>query len=308
MSEFDKFEIAVIIPCLNEETTIRSVVTGFKAILPEATVYVYDNGSTDATIKFAGDAGAIVREVSTRGKGNVVKAMFRDVDADYYIIIDGDDTYPVASAVNMLSFAVENKTDMVVGSRIKTYKDSKSRRGHYLGNRLLTSFVNYLFKANYSDLLSGYRVMSRRFVKSAPLFAGGFEVESILSVHAAEVDAKVIEFPIQYLPRKDESSSKLNTLQDGFFIVIKIIDLFKDNRPKLFFGSAAVVFFLAGLLVGLPVISEFVSTHYVSRIPSAILATGLMIFSAISITAGVIIGAVSKARREIKKLAFLSLK
>jgi glycosyltransferase involved in cell wall biosynthesis len=300
--------IAVVIPCYNEAASIYDVVKGFQHALPQAEVHVFDNASTDATAELAKKAGAILHTVRKKGKGNVVQAMFRDVEADLYIMADGDNTYPAHQAPQLIELIIKERADVVVGNRMSSYHGSNSRSGHHFGNRTLTKAVNRLFLSEYGDLLSGYRVLSRRFVKSTPLFSQGFEVETALSIHAVEVGAKVIEVPIAYAERVEGSESKLSTFRDGFKIALTIFRLFKDYNPKAVYGLLACLFFLSGLLVGTPVIVEYLQTGLVPRFPSAILASGLMILSGLTAVTGVILSAISKSRRDIKKLAFLSLK
>lgn len=300
--------IAVVLPCFNEEAAIGSVVADFRRLLPEARVYVFDNASTDATADVARAAGAEVQQVHRRGKGNVVQAMFRDVDADIYVLTDGDGTYPVEKVPEMIRLLCEANADIVVGNRIPSYQDSASRKGHLWGNNLITQTVNYLFDADIQDLLSGYRVMSHRFVKSIPLFSEGFEVETAISIHAVEVGAKMLEVPIEYAPRAEGSESKLNTFQDGAKILWEIFRLYKDHKPKVVYGILAVVFAMAGLLIGLPVVYEFLQTGLVPRFPSAILASGLMVLSFLCGFTGIILSALAKSRKEIKKLAFLAMR
>lgn len=300
--------IAVVIPCYNEAASIHDVVQGFQQALPAAEVHVFDNASTDATAAIARQAGATLHTVSKKGKGNVVQAMFRDVEADIYIMADGDNTYPAHQAPQLIELMIKEKADVIVGNRMSSYHGSNSRSGHHFGNRIITKAVNRLFLSDYGDLLSGYRVLSRRFVKSTPLFSQGFEVETALSIHAVEVGAKVIEVPITYAERSEGSESKLSTFRDGFKIGLTIFRLFKDYNPKAVYGLLAAVFFLAGLLVGMPVIVEYLQTGLVPRFPSAILASGLMILSALTAVTGIILSAIAKSRKDLKKLAFLSLK
>ncbi len=298
--------VAVVIPCYNEAASIVDVVKGFKQHLPQAAIHVFDNCSTDATAALAKQAGALVHLVPNQGKGNVVQAMFRDVDADYFILVDGDGTYPAAAAPDLLQQALDQQADMVVGCRMAGYEHGKSRPGHFVGNRLLTATVNTLFPAGITDLLSGYRVMSRRLVKSIPLFSNGFEVETNIAIHAVEVGAKTTERAIGYGARVDGGESKLNTLRDGAKITMEIFRLYKDYRPVFVYGLLASLFVAFSLLIGLPVVAEFIATGLVPRFPSAILAAALMILSFLSVFTGIILSAVSKSRREIKKLAFLS--
>lgn len=300
-------KIAVILPCFNEEAAIGRVIDDFKAALPDAVVYVFNNASSDNTAVVAREHGAVVHLVSKRGKGHVVQAMFRDVSADYYVIADGDGTYPAAEAPAMLAEILEQNADVVVGSRMAQYQDSRSRSGHFWGNRLLTSTVNYLFNSDVDDLLSGYRVMSRRFVKSMPLFSKGFEVETAMTIHGVEVGAKTVTMPVRYLARAEGTESKLNTLRDGVRIFWTIFRLYKDHQPFIVYGLLGFVMALLSIGVGTPVVLEFLKTGLVPRFPSAILASALMILAFLSGFTGIILSAIAKSRRDIKKIAFLSM-
>ena len=301
-------QVAVIIPCYNEAAAISEVVSAFNRTLPKAEVHVFDNDSLDNTAAVAKRAGAQVHSVAERGKGNVVRAMFRDIDVDYYIMVDGDGTYPAASAVELLALATRSNADMVIGNRMPSYCQSASRSGHFWGNRILTATVNYLFDAGFQDLFSGYRVLSRRFVKSIPIFSKGFEVETAMSIHAIEVDAKVLELPIDYTQRTAGTESKLYTLRDGLKISFSIFTLFKDYRPKVVYGGLALIFNITGLVIGAPVILEYIETGLVPRFPSAILASSLVILSFLSAFTGIVLSAIAKNRRELKKLSFLSVR
>jgi glycosyltransferase involved in cell wall biosynthesis len=303
----ETLETAVVIPCFNEAGAIEKVIRDFMSALPSSKIYVFDNGSTDKSAELAEAAGASVHRVSKTGKGNVVRAMFRDIDADLYIMVDGDNTYPADKAPEMVNILVENNADMVVGNRMNNYEASGSRPGHFTGNNILTNTVNYLFDSDIVDLLSGYRVLSKRFVKSIPLFSKGFEVETAMSIHAIDIDAKVMNVDIDYLEREAGTESKLNTVRDGIYIVTTIVNLFSEHNPKLFYGIFSMFFLMSGLLVGIPVIIEYFKTGLVPRFPSAVLASGLVILSFLTVFTGIILSSVSKSRREIKKLAFLSM-
>lgn len=308
MDNFENYEnIAVVIPCYNEGSTIASVVSAFGEILPKAKIYVFDNNSTDNSANYAEAAGATVIAVKKQGKGAVVRAICRDIIADYYLMLDGDNTYPPEYAIDMIALAKRNHADMVVGNRLQNYGDSSSRTGHYSGNQLLTKAVNYLFDSDLQDLLSGYRLMSHRFVKSLPLFSEGFEVETAISIHAIELDARIFELPIKYQPRVEGSASKLNTVRDGTKILKEILIVYKDQKPKVVYGLAALLFMLSGLLIGLPVVKEYLDTGLVPRFPSAILASGLCMISFLCAFTGIILSGISKSRREFKKLSFLAL-
>ncbi len=297
---------AVILPCYNEAAAIGQLIEGIRSVLPDSDIYVFDNNSTDSSIEIAKKNGAKIYSVSKQGKGNVVKAMFRDVSADYYIMMDADGTYPIKYLPVHLQKCRDEKIDMLIGSRISGYSESGSRKGHYFGNRLLTNSLNFLFASDFRDILSGYRIMSNRFVKSVPLFTGGFEVETVLSIHAVEVDAKIAEEDIEYLQRKEGSSSKLNTYRDGIKILFTIIKLFSDYKPILFYSVISMILFLSGLMLGIPVVLEFFETGLVPRFPTAILASALITIAFIISVTGLILSGISRNRKIIKKLAFLS--
>lgn len=298
----------ILLPCFNEAATISTLINELQKALPDTEIHVFDNNSTDGSQDLAKKQGAVIHQVKKQGKGHVVKAMFRDIDADYYIMMDADGTYPTKNLLSNLEQCIDENIDMLIGNRINYFSRSNSRKGHYLGNRALTKTLNFLFSCDYSDILSGYRIMSRRFVKSVPLFSEGFEIETILSVHTIEVDAKFIEVNIDYLPRSEESPSKLNTVRDGFKILVTIIQLFHDFRPKLIYGLVSFILFMLGLFFGTPVIIDFFKTGLVERFPTAILATGLIVISFIIAVTGIILDSISKNRKTIKKLAFLSNK
>lgn len=301
-----KPKIAVLIPCHNEEATIADVIAGFRAQLPDAVVFVYDNASTDATASVARKSGAIVRQERLRGKGNVVRRMFADVEADAYVLVDGDNTYDAASAPMMIEALVGDSLDLVNAARVDQQKGAY-RRGHRFGNWLLTATVARLFGKRFSDMLSGYRVMSRRFVKSFPALSSGFEIETELTVHALELRVPIAEFPTPYRERPPGSFSKLKTFSDGARILRTIASLVKEERPMSFFGYLGIA--LAAFSIGLavPIFEEFLRTHMVPRFPTAILATGLMILAFLSITCGLILSTVTRGRLEIKRLHYLSI-
>jgi glycosyltransferase involved in cell wall biosynthesis len=298
--------IAVLIPCYNEAEAIAAVVRDFAEALPEATIYVYDNNSHDGTREIAASAGAIVRTETFQGKGNVVRRMFADVESEVYVLVDGDGTYDAPSARTMVDQLLANSLDMVNGARAPVAAGA-FRRGHVLGNRMLTGTVALLFGDRLKDMLSGYRVMSRRFVKSFPALATGFETETELTVHALELRLPIAEIQIPYRDRPSGSTSKLRTYRDGFRILRTILFLVKEERPLQFFTGVAAVMFAASLLLGGPVVAEFVRTGLVPRLPTAILATGLMIMAAVSFAAGLILDTVTVGRRELKRLHYLSL-
>ncbi len=296
----------VLIPCYNEEVTIASVVLGFRAALPDATIYVYDNNSTDQTVKSALAAGAIVRSESLQGKGYVIRRMFSDIDADFYILVDGDATYDAAAAPDMLGMAYASGLDMVNGARVTDRTDAY-RRGHVLGNKVLTGLVTCVFGRRLSDMLSGYRVFSRRFVKSFPALSSGFETETEFTVHALELAMPIGEQPTRYVERPPGSASKLKTYSDGFRILGMIVNLVKQERPLMFFSAISAIALVCGFGLGLPVVLEFFRTGLVLRLPTALLATGFVILAAFSMGCGLILDSVALGRREAKRLAYLAL-
>jgi glycosyltransferase involved in cell wall biosynthesis len=302
----EQLEIAVIVPCFNEAASIGKVVSDFRAALPGAAIYVYDNNSTDDTSAIAAAAGALVRREQRRGKGNVVRRMFQDVEADVYVMVDGDDTYDARVAPRLVERLVEDDLDMVVGRRVETHHDAY-RAGHRLGNAVLTGLVRWLFGANIADMLSGYRVFSRRFVKSFPSFSREFEIETELTVHAMQMKMAVAELDTDYKERPPGSASKLRTFRDGWRILLTITNLMRNERPLLFFSLIGLVLFAASVALGIPVILEYARTGFVPRYPTAILCTGLAVISFVSIATGLILDLVSHVRRETKRLAYLAI-
>ncbi|HEY7642936.1 MAG TPA: glycosyltransferase [Steroidobacteraceae bacterium] len=298
--------IAVLIPCYNEAEAIAGVVRDFAAALPEATIFVYDNNSRDRTREIAAGAGAIVRTETFQGKGNVVRRMFADVEAEVYVLVDGDGTYDAASARGMVDRLLEQSLDMVNGARVPVAA-AAFRPGHVLGNRMLTGTVALIFGDRLKDMLSGYRVLSRRFVKSFPALAAGFETETELTVHALELRLPIGEVQTPYRDRPAGSTSKLRTYRDGLRILRTIFFLVKEERPLQFFSGLAAALVVASLVLGTPVVAEFIRTGLVPRLPTAILATGLMIMAAVSFVAGLILDTVTVGRREMKRLHYLSL-
>ncbi|MFZ5724346.1 MAG: glycosyltransferase [Pseudomonadota bacterium] len=297
--------IALIVPCLNEELALPTLFAQAREHIPDATIHVFDNGSTDRTLAVAQAHGAITHHVPERGKGQVVARMFADVDADIYLMTDGDGTYDLSRAAEHVRLVREQRVDMVIGSRRATYGDSGSRPGHRFGNWFLTRLLGLLFRRRFEDVLSGYRVMSRRFVKTAPVLASGFEIEVMLTVHALEVRSHIVEVPVNYLKRAGGSASKLNTFRDGMRILGAIVYLFKEVRPFSFFNGAALLLATLSLLAGLPVVTEYQHTGLVPRFPTAILAASLMLAALISATCGLILDSVAAQRRETKRLHFL---
>jgi glycosyltransferase involved in cell wall biosynthesis len=298
--------VAVLVPCHNEAVAISNVVADFRAALPDATIYVYDNNSTDGTIAAARAAGAVVRRETLQGKGHVVRRMFADVDADIYVLVDGDDTYDAAAAPAMLSRLREDGLDMVIGTRI-TDSAAAYRPGHRLGNRVLTGMVATIFGNRVTDMLSGYRVFTRRFVKSFPALATGFETETEFTVHALELRMAIGEVPTSYRDRPAGSASKLRTYTDGLRILRTIVILVKEERPLHFFSLCALVLLLLGIGLGVPVVVQFLATGLVPRLPTAVLATGLVLLSFLLLAAGLILDSVTRGRKEFKRLAYLAV-
>lgn len=284
-------EIAVLIPCYNEELTVTKVVEDFKKALPDAKVYVYDNNSSDNTVELAQKAGAIVRHEYRQGKGNVVRSMFREIEADYYIMVDGDDTYPAEHAAEMIEKAISQKADMVIGDRLSngTYSSENKRSFHDFGNKLVLGLINSIFKSDLEDIMTGYRVFSKFFVKNFPALSEGFQIETEMSIFALNYKFNIVQVPINYRDRPEGSFSKLNTFKDGFRVLKVLSTLFKDTRPLIFFGLISFVFIISSLIVGTPVIIEFMNTHYITLVPSAILASGLAIIASLFLMVALIL-------------------
>lgn len=300
-------KFAILIPCYNEELTIQKVIKDFKKELPNADIYVYDNNSKDKTAQIAIENGAIVRHEYRQGKGNVVRTMFRDVDADIYVMVDGDDTYP-AEFVHQLIEPVKNgEADMAIGDRLSngTYQEENKRHFHEFGNNLVKKAINILFKTDLKDIMTGYRVFSKMFVKNMPVMTPKFEIETEMSLYALDKKYIIKEIPIIYRDRPEGSVSKLNTVSDGIKVVKTIMNMFKNYRPLQFFTLIAIVLFLIGLAIGIPVIVEFLKTQYITKMPSAVLATGIMILSVIIGQCGVILHTVVKQHREAYELNLL---
>jgi glycosyltransferase involved in cell wall biosynthesis len=297
-------DIAVIIPCYNEEATIAKVVRDFKAALPQATVYVYDNNSRDATAARAREAGAAVRRENRQGKGNVVRRMMADVEADIYVLADGDDTYDAAAAPGMIDKMIEEGLDVISGKREAT-ATAAYRPGHVLGNRLLTGLTGLMFAVKLSDMLTGYRVMSRRFVKSFPFTTEGFAIETELTVHAVRMLVPTAEVPTVYKERPVGSASKLSTWRDGWRILMTISFLLRKERPMFFYGAFFLLFALMSFAIGIPVVLEYFRTGLVPRLPSAVLVTGLMMLAFLCLVCGIILDIVTRGRWELKRVAYL---
>ncbi len=296
--------IAIILPCYNEAAAIAQTVADFRAALPGATVYVYDNNSSDATVAVARAAGAIVRTEKMQGKGHVVRRMFADVEADVYVMADGDATYEAAAAPALVQRLIDENLDMVVGAR-KSEVEAAYRRGHKFGNAMLTGMLAWLFGRSFSDILSGYRVFSRRFVKSFPVLSSGFEIETEISVHSLELRMPVAEVVTAYAARPEGSESKLSTYRDGWRILNTIIRLFRYERPLVFFGGIAAVFMMMAIILAVPLVMTFLEIGLVPRFPTAILATGLVILSALNGMCGLILDTVVRGRLEVRRLAYL---
>lgn len=301
----DEFQIAVLVPCYNEAVSIETVIKDFQAALPSAIVYVYDNNSIDDTITIARRSGAVVRSVKRQGKGNVVRRMFADIEADVYVLVDGDGTYHAPSATTMVKCLLDDELDMVVGCRETKERDAY-RRGHRFGNHMLTSCVARIFGREFTDLLSGYRVFSKRFVKSFPAQAEGFETETELAVHALELRMPTAEVTTPYASRPEGSISKLNTYRDGLRILITIVRLFNAERPLVFFSLTSLVLVLLALVLAAPLFVTYLNTGLVPRLPTAVLVTGLMLMAVVSFSCGIILDTVTRGRQEIKRLAYLS--
>jgi glycosyltransferase involved in cell wall biosynthesis len=300
-----KPDIAVILPCYNEEAAIGATIAGFRRALPRARIYVFDNNSRDRTVEVARAAGAIVRTERMQGKGHVVRRMFSDVEADIYVMADGDATYDSAAAPEMIRMMLDERLDMVVGAR-KSEVEAAYRRGHRFGNKMLTGILAQLFGRTFSDILSGYRIFSRRFVKSFPVLSAGFEIETEISIHALELQMPVGEIVTQYGARPEGSISKLSTYRDGWRILWTIGTLFRIEKPVLFFGAIGALLALLAIVLAIPLGITYLQTGLVPRLPTAMLATGLMILAFLNGFCGLILATVVRGRREVRRLAYLS--
>ncbi|SHL31685.1 Glycosyltransferase involved in cell wall bisynthesis [Bradyrhizobium lablabi] len=297
--------IAVLVPCFNEEAAVATVVAGFRKALPSAEIFVYDNNSSDRTIAAAREAGAEVRSERRQGKGHVVRRMFADIDADIYVLVDGDATYDAASAPRMIEALLSDHLDMVVGFRVDQAA-AAYRPGHRTGNLMLTSFLASVFGREFKDMLSGYRVFSRRFVKSFPVLSDGFEIETELSVHALELALPVAEIETPYYARPEGSFSKLNTWSDGFRILGTILRLYRSERPLRFFTAIGISLILLSIGLAIPIVITYLEEGIVPRLPTAVLSMGLMILAVLSVSSGLVLDTVTRGRREMKLLAYLS--
>lgn len=293
-------KVAVLIPCYNEAVTIGKVVDDFKRVLPDADIYVYDNNSKDDTAAIAEDHGAIVRTEPRQGKGNVVRQMFREIDADYYIMVDGDDTYPAEAAPRLLEPLMNDTADMTVGDRLSngTYGEENDRAFHGFGNNLVRWLIKVIYGYAFDDVMTGYRAFNRIFVKTMPVLSEGFQIETELSIHAVDKRFRITDVPIDYRDRPEGSNSKLSTFGDGAKVLRAIASLFKDHKPMAFFGWLALILIVLGLIAGIPVIAEYFQTGLVPRFPTAILAIALVICGALSFTAGIILDTVAKTGRK----------
>lgn len=295
---------AILIPCYNEELTIEKVIKDFKRELPDADIYVYDNNSKDKTFEIAQKAGAIVKKEYRQGKGNVVRSMFRDIDADYYVMVDGDDTYPAEFVHKLLEPVINNEANMTIGDRLSngTYKSENKRAFHNLGNNMVRNLINRLFNSNINDIMTGYRAFDAYFVKNMPVLSPGFEIETEMSIHALDKKFLIKEIPIDYRDRPNGSESKLNTFSDGIKVMKTIFLLYKDYRPFIFFLFIALVLFALGLVAGIPVIVEFIRTQYIKKVPSAVLAVGLIVLSNLFFVSGIILDTIVKQHRHMYEL------
>lgn len=300
--------IAVLIPCYNEGLTIQKVVTDFRKELPEAEIYVYDNNSKDNTVEEALKAGAIVRHEYRQGKGNVVRRMFTEIDADVYVLVDGDDTYPAENVREMVEYVETGKADMVNGDRLSngSYVNENKRAFHDFGNNLVKKIINFLFQSDLKDIMTGYRVFSRRFVKNWPVISEGFEIETEMTLHALDKRFIIHEIPVDYRDRPEGGESKLNTFSDGIKVLKKIVTVFKDYRPLAFFGVMGLLFFFAGILAGIPVIMEYMKTRIILHIPLTVLAAALEMFALNFMTCGFILDTIAKNDKKNYELRLIN--
>lgn len=304
----EKKKIAVLIPCYNESKTVAKVIKDYKKVLPEADIYVYDNNSTDGTDKIAKKAGAIVKYEYKQGKGNVIRSMFRQIDADCYLMIDGDDTYPSEYAREMCDLILEGKADMVIGDRLSsTYFTENKRPFHNLGNRLVRFLINKLFKNNVKDIMTGYRAFSYEFVKGFPVLSKGFEIETEMTIHAVDKNFKLVEVPVAYRDRPEGSVSKLNTYKDGFRVLKTIATLFKEYKPGFFFGIVGVLSLIVSLLLGVPVVIEYMKTGVVPRFPSLIVSGVFLIITLLLWITGILLQVIVKKHKQLYELYLNSL-
>ena len=296
-------KIAVLIPCYNESKTIEKVIKDYNKALPEATIYVYDNNSTDGTDKISKKAGAVVEYEYKQGKGNVIRSMFRNIDADCYLMIDGDDTYPAENAREMCDLILSGKADMVIGDRLSsTYFTENKRPFHNLGNKMVRYFINKIFKNNVKDIMTGYRAFNYNFVKGFPVLSKGFEIETEMTIHAVDKNYKLVEIPVTYRDRPEGSVSKLNTFSDGFKVLKTIITLFKEYRPALFFNIISLICLLLSLILGIPVLNEFFKTGLVPKFPSLIVSTIFFVITLLMWITGIILTVINKKHKQLYEL------
>ena len=293
-------KIAVMIPCYNEEITIEKVIKDFRKELPDADIYVYDNNSTDKTVEIATKNNAIIRKEYNQGKGNAVRRMFREIEADIYVMVDGDDTYPAEMVHDLIKPIEEQKADMVIGDRLSngTYKKENKRKFHSLGNSMVRGSINKLFGTNLRDIMTGYRAFNKIFVKNIPVLSSKFEIETEMTLHALDKKFIIKEIPIVYRDRPEGSTSKLNTVKDGMKVLKTILSMYKDYKPRKFFFALAILLFILGLIPGIPVIVEFAKTHFITKVPSAILATGFMLMATVAFQCGIILDTIVKANKQ----------
>lgn len=304
-----KNKIAVLIPCYNESKTIAKVVKDYKRVLPEADIYVYDNNSSDGTDKIAKKAGAIVKYEYRQGKGNVIRSMFKDIEADCYLMIDGDDTYPAENAREMCDLILEGKADMVIGDRLSsTYFTENKRPFHNLGNRLVRGLINKLFKSNVRDIMTGYRAFSYEFVKTFPVLSKGFEIETEMTIHALDKNFLLKEVPVNYRDRPEGSVSKLNTYRDGFRVLKTIGRLFKEYKPTIFFSIIGLIFLIIAVVFAVPVFAEYFETGLVPRYPTLIFSGFMLIVSILMFVCGVLLEVVVKKHRQLFELILIRTK
>ena len=293
-------KVAVMIPCYNEEITIEKVIKDFRKELPDADIYVYDNNSTDKTVEIATKNNAIIRKEYNQGKGNAVRRMFREIEADIYVMVDGDDTYPAEMVHDLIKPIEEHKADMVIGDRLSngTYKKENKRKFHSLGNSMVRGSINKLFGTNLRDIMTGYRAFNKIFVKNMPVLSSKFEIETEMTLHALDKKFIIKEIPIIYRDRPEGSTSKLNTVKDGMKVLKTILSMYKDYKPRKFFFVLAILLFILGLIPGIPVIVEFAKTHFITKVPSAILATGFMLMATVAFQCGIILDTIVKANKQ----------
>lgn len=304
-----KDKIAVLIPCYNEAKTIGKVIKDFKKTLPDATIYVYDNNSTDGTDNIAKKAGAIIRYEYRQGKGNVIRSMFRDIDAECYLMVDGDDTYPCENAKEMCQYVLHHQADMVIGNRLDTtYYVENKKRFHSFGNRLVKGLINFLFKSHIRDIMTGYRAFSYDFVKTFPVLSKGFEIETEMTIHALDKNMLIQEIEVQYRDRPDGSVSKVNTFKDGFMILKTLARLFKEYKPMAFFGCISFLLLVLSFIFGVPVFIEYFQTGLVPRFPTLFFALALLILSLLSFVCGIILEVVCQKHRQLFELIYIHLK